>query len=286
MPRTPTCRRARRPPAPPSPRATPRPSAMPAALRDHLRRCYRAGGLQSVKTHRRPPRSRADHGQCRRPAARSRKVTDHCTQTYERNHGPAPKHANFIENVGDASTADVLAVMAAGRRRVPRALRRDARARKVQRSATCACPGPKARRGTVGPRARLRKRPMDRSLAGGPGIGSPARPPTRTRTRARGGDGQPSRPPTRRASSPRRQTPSIARSRASRRCSARSGGGRRWLVGTVGGDGAGASRRSSCRPATPLLAGGWLRCLVACSRASRTRDRRARRSMRAPSTPR
>jgi UDP-N-acetylenolpyruvoylglucosamine reductase len=30
----------------------------------------------------------------------------------------APKHANFIENMGDASTADVLAVMAEGRRRV------------------------------------------------------------------------------------------------------------------------------------------------------------------------
>jgi UDP-N-acetylenolpyruvoylglucosamine reductase len=30
----------------------------------------------------------------------------------------APKHANFIENVADASTADVLAVMAEGRRRV------------------------------------------------------------------------------------------------------------------------------------------------------------------------
>jgi len=30
----------------------------------------------------------------------------------------APKHANFIENTGSASTADVLAVMAEGRRRV------------------------------------------------------------------------------------------------------------------------------------------------------------------------
>ena len=30
----------------------------------------------------------------------------------------APKHANFIENTGAASTADVLAVMAEGRRRV------------------------------------------------------------------------------------------------------------------------------------------------------------------------
>ncbi len=30
----------------------------------------------------------------------------------------APKHANFIENTGDAKTADVLAVMAEGRRRV------------------------------------------------------------------------------------------------------------------------------------------------------------------------
>jgi UDP-N-acetylenolpyruvoylglucosamine reductase len=30
----------------------------------------------------------------------------------------APKHANFIENMGDATTADVLAVMAEGRRRV------------------------------------------------------------------------------------------------------------------------------------------------------------------------
>jgi len=30
----------------------------------------------------------------------------------------SPKHANFIENTGDASTADVLAVMAEGRRRV------------------------------------------------------------------------------------------------------------------------------------------------------------------------
>jgi UDP-N-acetylmuramate dehydrogenase len=30
----------------------------------------------------------------------------------------APKHANFIENTGSASTADVVAVMAAGRERV------------------------------------------------------------------------------------------------------------------------------------------------------------------------
>ena len=30
----------------------------------------------------------------------------------------SPKHANFVENTGDASTADVLAVMAEGRRRV------------------------------------------------------------------------------------------------------------------------------------------------------------------------
>ncbi len=30
----------------------------------------------------------------------------------------SPKHANFIENTGGASTADVLAVMAEGRRRV------------------------------------------------------------------------------------------------------------------------------------------------------------------------
>ena len=30
----------------------------------------------------------------------------------------APKHANFIENTGDATTADVVAVMAEGRRRV------------------------------------------------------------------------------------------------------------------------------------------------------------------------
>jgi UDP-N-acetylmuramate dehydrogenase len=30
----------------------------------------------------------------------------------------APKHANFIENTGTATTADVLAVMAEGRRRV------------------------------------------------------------------------------------------------------------------------------------------------------------------------
>ncbi len=30
----------------------------------------------------------------------------------------SPKHANFIENTGSATTADVLAVMAEGRRRV------------------------------------------------------------------------------------------------------------------------------------------------------------------------
>jgi UDP-N-acetylmuramate dehydrogenase len=30
----------------------------------------------------------------------------------------SPKHANFVENAGEATTADVLAVMAAGRRRV------------------------------------------------------------------------------------------------------------------------------------------------------------------------
>jgi UDP-N-acetylmuramate dehydrogenase len=32
--------------------------------------------------------------------------------------GFAAKHANFVENHGDASTADVIAVMAEGRRRV------------------------------------------------------------------------------------------------------------------------------------------------------------------------
>jgi UDP-N-acetylenolpyruvoylglucosamine reductase len=30
----------------------------------------------------------------------------------------APKHANFVENIGDATTADVLELMAEGRRRV------------------------------------------------------------------------------------------------------------------------------------------------------------------------
>jgi UDP-N-acetylmuramate dehydrogenase len=30
----------------------------------------------------------------------------------------APKHANFVENTGDATTADVLELMAAGRARV------------------------------------------------------------------------------------------------------------------------------------------------------------------------
>ncbi len=30
----------------------------------------------------------------------------------------SPKHANFVENTGEASTADVLELMAAGRRRV------------------------------------------------------------------------------------------------------------------------------------------------------------------------
>jgi UDP-N-acetylmuramate dehydrogenase len=30
----------------------------------------------------------------------------------------SPKHANFVQNTGHASTADVLAVMAEGRRRV------------------------------------------------------------------------------------------------------------------------------------------------------------------------
>jgi UDP-N-acetylmuramate dehydrogenase len=32
--------------------------------------------------------------------------------------GFSAKHANFVENYGDASTADVLALMDAGRRRV------------------------------------------------------------------------------------------------------------------------------------------------------------------------
>ena len=35
----------------------------------------------------------------------------------------SPKHANFVENAGDATTADVLAVMAAARRAGPRAVR-------------------------------------------------------------------------------------------------------------------------------------------------------------------
>jgi UDP-N-acetylmuramate dehydrogenase len=30
----------------------------------------------------------------------------------------SPKHANFVENAGDATTADVLELMAEGRRRV------------------------------------------------------------------------------------------------------------------------------------------------------------------------
>ena len=38
------------------------------------------------------------------------------------------KHANFVENMGEATTADVIALMAEGRRRVQRALRRRARA--------------------------------------------------------------------------------------------------------------------------------------------------------------
>ena len=50
----------------------------------------------------------------------------------------SPKHANFVENAGEATTADVLAVMAAGRRACLRALRGRARAR-----------GPGARRGRV-----------------------------------------------------------------------------------------------------------------------------------------
>ena len=39
------------------------------------------------------------------------------------------KHANFVENMGEATTADVLALMAEGRRRVHEKLRRRARAR-------------------------------------------------------------------------------------------------------------------------------------------------------------
>ena len=39
------------------------------------------------------------------------------------------KHANFVENMGEATTADVLALMAEGRRRVKEQLRRRARAR-------------------------------------------------------------------------------------------------------------------------------------------------------------
>ena len=41
----------------------------------------------------------------------------------------SPKHANFIENAGDATTADCLALMAEARRRAREAVRRRARAR-------------------------------------------------------------------------------------------------------------------------------------------------------------
>ena len=63
----------------------------------------------------------------------------------------SPKHANFVENTGEATTADVLAVMSAGPPR-PRALRGGARAR-----------GPGSRRGHLA--RRLGARTLNRRMA-------------------------------------------------------------------------------------------------------------------------
>ena len=48
--------------------------------------------------------------------------------------GFSEKHANFVENLGDATTADVVALMAAGRERVKRAVRRSSSSPRSRRS--------------------------------------------------------------------------------------------------------------------------------------------------------
>ena len=83
----------------------------------------------------------------------------------------SPKHANFVENTGAATTADVLAVMAAGRRRVHEAVRDRARAR-----------GPGARARSSGPTTGSSTRP-NRPVAAGAGARAGNLPPM-SRSRA------------------------------------------------------------------------------------------------------
>ena len=117
---TPTRRRSRRR----SPRCA-------ASAARPSRRGSRPSARPSRTPTTRPRRAAGPPASCsRRPAARGLEV------------GGArlsPKHANFVENTGTATTADVLAVMAAGAPPGPRALRGRARAR-----------GPGPRRGSSG----------------------------------------------------------------------------------------------------------------------------------------
>ncbi len=91
-----------------------RPPPRGAALRD-----------QDLRLDLQEPRRRARRGPLRRPAARGGRLP-------RPRHGGArfsEKHANFVENIGEATTADVLALMAEGRRRVKEEFGDRARAR-------------------------------------------------------------------------------------------------------------------------------------------------------------
>ena len=84
-----------------------------AEMRSSAARPSRRGSRRSAPPSRTPttpgPRAAARASCWRRPAARGLRVGGA---------GFSAKHANFVENLGDATTADVVALMAEGRRRV------------------------------------------------------------------------------------------------------------------------------------------------------------------------
>ena len=210
----------------------------------------------------------------------SRKVTDHCTQTYERNHGPAPKHANFIENVGDASYRR--RARRHGRRSAAgaRALRRDARARRGadarRRAPALVLKLGGARRGS---RARVEER--GRWIARSPAAWELAAPPAHLPVPVPVPVGATAAVPSPQA--PRllasSAEPLRSRARAPRGAARRDlAAGRRWLVVCLAATA--PAHRDDRRADRHAAARRWLAVaarLVACSRASRTRDRRARR---------
>ena len=106
------------------PRATP---GQGHARRDaaQRRRPSPRGSRPSARPSR-TPRRPARRGAHRRPAARRGRLP----RAGGRRCPLSPKHANFVENAGGATTADILALMAAGRAPRPRALRGRARSRR------------------------------------------------------------------------------------------------------------------------------------------------------------